>query len=265
MKKLLATLVTLVMIVSSLAVLTSCSAGKDGLTPTIGENGNWFIGEEDTGVPATGPKGDKGDKGDQGFAGYDGEDGANGADGADGATPTFRLNDGVLEVSYDLGVTWTEVPVVEGGADSGPLTHPGLLDDSADSFSYPMNLLAPVEGAIPPVSRNPEQLYTDEDGAMIVFIKIEGTVFDQIVLTLGTVDGGWTAFWFLTEMPTKGEPVSYAGEQNDRHDVSGAGRDTNPVNIPEDAKYLAIYYSDPGLVYCPTAITFQKAAPAVIE
>lgn len=26
--------------------------GKDGLTPTIGENGNWWIGEQDTGVSA---------------------------------------------------------------------------------------------------------------------------------------------------------------------------------------------------------------------
>lgn len=27
--------------------------GVDGVTPHIGENGNWFIGEEDTGSPAT--------------------------------------------------------------------------------------------------------------------------------------------------------------------------------------------------------------------
>ena len=26
--------------------------GKDGLTPFIGENGNWWIGEKDTGVKA---------------------------------------------------------------------------------------------------------------------------------------------------------------------------------------------------------------------
>lgn len=32
--------------------------GKDGLTPFIGENGNWFIGDEDTGVKAEGKKGD---------------------------------------------------------------------------------------------------------------------------------------------------------------------------------------------------------------
>ena len=33
----------------------------DGIkTPYIGENGNWFIGEKDTGVPAEGEKGDDG-------------------------------------------------------------------------------------------------------------------------------------------------------------------------------------------------------------
>lgn len=31
--------------------------GKDGLTPHIGENGNWWIGEEDTGVKAQGADG----------------------------------------------------------------------------------------------------------------------------------------------------------------------------------------------------------------
>lgn len=32
-------------------------------TPEIGENGNWFIGGEDTGIPARGPKGDRGESG----------------------------------------------------------------------------------------------------------------------------------------------------------------------------------------------------------
>ncbi|MCB6202794.1 hypothetical protein [Extibacter muris] len=31
--------------------------GKDGITPHIGENGNWFVGNADTNVPATGPQG----------------------------------------------------------------------------------------------------------------------------------------------------------------------------------------------------------------
>ena len=33
--------------------------GSDGLTPYIGENGNWFIGDSDTGVAAKGEKGER--------------------------------------------------------------------------------------------------------------------------------------------------------------------------------------------------------------
>ena len=32
--------------------------------PSIGDNGNWYIGDIDTGVKARGPEGPKGDKGD---------------------------------------------------------------------------------------------------------------------------------------------------------------------------------------------------------
>ena len=38
--------------------------GKDGITPHIGENGNWFAGDVDFGIRAQGEKGDKGDPGD---------------------------------------------------------------------------------------------------------------------------------------------------------------------------------------------------------
>lgn len=45
--------------------------GADGLTPAIGENGNWWIGDTDTGVKAGG---------------------ADGKDGTDGLTPTIGEN-----------------------------------------------------------------------------------------------------------------------------------------------------------------------------
>ena len=35
--------------------------GDPGTTPTIGENGNWYLGDEDTGKPSRGEKGDAGD------------------------------------------------------------------------------------------------------------------------------------------------------------------------------------------------------------
>ena len=69
------------------------SDGEDGKTPFIGENGNWWIGEIDTGVKAVGTdgidgtngvdgeKGDKGDKGDPGEKGDKGDKGEKGDKG----------------------------------------------------------------------------------------------------------------------------------------------------------------------------------------
>ena len=44
-------------------------AGANGVTPHIGQNGNWFIGDTDTNVKAEGTKGDKGDDGTPGTNG----------------------------------------------------------------------------------------------------------------------------------------------------------------------------------------------------
>lgn len=57
--------------------------GKDGVTPTIGENGNWYLGTEDTGKPSRGATGPQG---------ADGKDGTNGTDGTDGHTPVITAS-----------------------------------------------------------------------------------------------------------------------------------------------------------------------------
>ena len=59
-------------------------AGKDGTTPTIGSNGNWYLGSQDTGKPsrgATGPQGPQGEKGATGSQGPQGPAGPAGKDG----------------------------------------------------------------------------------------------------------------------------------------------------------------------------------------
>lgn len=58
--------------------------GDDGITPHIGDNGNWFVGETDTGKPS---RGEKGNKGDTGGKGDTGATGAKGAKGDKGDTP----------------------------------------------------------------------------------------------------------------------------------------------------------------------------------
>ena len=64
------------------------AAGADGITPTIGDNGNWYLGDTDTGKPSRGEqglKGDTGPTGPQGIQGIQGPQGERGPAGADGA------------------------------------------------------------------------------------------------------------------------------------------------------------------------------------
>ena len=56
--------------------------GPSGASPYIGENGNWFVGELDTGVQAQGAQGPKGEQGPQGAQGAQGEQGPKGDTGA---------------------------------------------------------------------------------------------------------------------------------------------------------------------------------------
>ena len=89
--------------------------GADGITPTIGENGNWYLGDIDTNKPSrgekgdtgsTGPTGPQGEIGPQGPKGEIGPQGPKGDTGATGATGA----DGKSAYSYavDGGYTGTE-------------------------------------------------------------------------------------------------------------------------------------------------------------
>jgi len=71
--------------------------GKDGITPTIGKNGNWYLGSTDTGKPSRGAGGTPG------ATGAPGKDGAPGADGKDGITPTIGKNGNWYLGSTDTG------------------------------------------------------------------------------------------------------------------------------------------------------------------
>lgn len=94
------------------------SNGADGLTPTIGENGYWYIGNYNTLVKAEGSNGVDGhtplisiydgywyiDGESTGVTavGVDGQDGENGADGIDGVTPTITISDDGYWVINDV-------------------------------------------------------------------------------------------------------------------------------------------------------------------
>lgn len=88
--------------------------GEDGTTPTIGSNGNWYLGTEDTGKPS---------RGEQGAPGKDGTDGKDGAPGKDGAGmditgATVGQIPKITAVDADGKPTaWEAVDMPSGGAD----------------------------------------------------------------------------------------------------------------------------------------------------
>ena len=83
--------------------------GKDGNTPFIGENGNWWIGETDTGIKAKGEDGadgEKGEKGDKGDTGDKGEPGEKGDKGDTGETGPAGQNGSCS--GYFYGTLWAK-------------------------------------------------------------------------------------------------------------------------------------------------------------
>lgn len=97
--------------------------GQDGITPTIGENGNWFLGDTDTGKPSRGeiglmgpqgpqgPQGIKGDTGEQGPPGEKGDTGATGPQGPQGppGQDGVQLNDDAINTTE----AWSSKKIVD--------------------------------------------------------------------------------------------------------------------------------------------------------
>ena len=98
------------------------AAGADGITPHIGDNGNWYLGAEDTGKPSRGATGAKGDTGATGPAGPQGPAGAPGKDGAGmnitGATVGQIAKITAVDAS-GVPTAWSPVDMPEGGGGDG--------------------------------------------------------------------------------------------------------------------------------------------------
>ena len=107
--------------------------GQDGTTPTIGENGNWYLGETDTGKPSRGERGDPGQKGDPGEKGDPGQT---------GATPDIQIGTvQTLEPGQQATASMTgtpENPVLNLGIPKGEKGDPGEDAESGESYTLPI-------------------------------------------------------------------------------------------------------------------------------
>ena len=124
------------------------AAGKDGLTPHIGENVNWWIEDTDTGVSAKGAKGDTGAKGEKGDTGAQGPVGETGPVGPKGDTGP-------------QGERGEQGPQGKIGPE-GPAGKDGVqIDDSAVSENAPWSSKHIIDMLCPPLeeSGNPVVCY----------------------------------------------------------------------------------------------------------
>lgn len=254
MKKIIAALITAVVVISSMLVLSSCAEpyngvngkngkdGKNGLTPYIGENGNWWLGDVDSGISVNGEKGEKGDTGDDGDTGADGLDGKN---GKDGVTPEFRYNVKTerLEASYDNGKSWVEFNMYPFDNNGGSI--------GGDDYDYPIGSIQLLDGCIATIDNR----YIIADGYYGAIIPLEGLEFNTVIITPSQTTQN-LGYAFLDESLVVDRVPNFSEGYYEVVWTDSPAVAT--ISIPEGAKYLYVYYKSDDKIYLPAKVIFAN-------
>ena len=189
--------------------ITSCSDGKN--YPYIGENGNWFVNNEDTGIPATGPAG---------------QDGSNGQNGTNGTTPTIGENG-----NWWIGGADTGIPATGSSGENGTDGETPFIGQNGNWWIGSVDTGIAAEGKTPVITighngnwfidgEDTGMPSKGEDGSRIEIkdgywyidevntgIKAEGMDGTSPVITIGE-NGNWFIDGVDTDMPSQGEDGS---------------------------------------------------------
>lgn len=119
--------------------------GTDGKTPYVGDNGNWYIGADDTGKPSRGAKGDKGEKGDKGDTGAQGIQGEQGIQGVQGekGDKGEKGDTGAQGIKGEKGDTGAQGPQGAAGADGKT---PNITIGNVETLEAGQNATASMGG-----------------------------------------------------------------------------------------------------------------------
>ena len=217
--------------------------GADGITPTIGDNGNWYLGTTDTGKPSrgekgdTGEKGEKGDtgatgptgpKGDTGLQGPKGDTGATGATGADGKSAYSYAVDGgytgteaefaakLAAESIDKALFVVNITQNSGGAPSADKTFDEIINVYNEG-KY--NIVAAMWGSY--VFILPLLTIAESSGAVF------SVTFDDAVIRI-TITSDNKILMQVTQLATKNSklpnpyPLTFTGAVSETYDGSSA-------------------------------------------
>ena len=177
--------------VTDTGVKAQGNTGTDGQTPHIGDNGNWWIGTTDTGVKAQGDAGADGqtphigDNGNWWIGTTDTGVKAQGDKGADAIAPQIRINTDTneWEISTDNGTTWTSTGVKATG-DKGDAMFEGIDNNNP---SYVVITLENGETIIlPKVITDKNSVYVATAGGLqqaVQDVGIDATTVAKLTIT----------------------------------------------------------------------------------
>lgn len=145
-----------------------------------------------------------------------------------------------------------------------PMTDPNLT-----SYNFPISKLSILDGTI--ASYGDQLIKQNKAGKYIVvqdayygsMVKIEGCAYDTVTLTKNE-SGCDLAYAFLSQPLVVNAHPTYATGYTD---VIWTNEESVTLTIPDNARYLYVYYESIGDMHIPSSITFSKSgnAPVVNE
>lgn len=147
--------------------------GTNGITPTIGNNGNWYLGDADTGKPSRGATGATGQTGQTGPAGRDGTDGVSPT-----ATVTKSGSTATITITDKNGTTTTTINDGVNGT-NGTNGRDGAIQYTAgDNITIENNVISATGGDLSNYYTKSEtnSLIHDSGDAKIYEFKVSGNI-----------------------------------------------------------------------------------------
>lgn len=204
----------------------SGTGGADGITPHIGENGNWWIGNEDTGVRAAGERGEQGERGNDGRDGIDGYTPVKGVDyftEADVAEIVARV---LAQLPEGGGGTGGSTGGDTGGGDTdivATLTEADFANGTDGSFLEAGQAYLANDTYFVATNETPSKYVAPPEGTVITTDGNEGTV--------GYNGSDWYVHW--DNAPCDERTVTFRKTEI-REDIGGDGGDTGGDNTGGD-------------------------------
>ena len=231
---------------------TKGEPGTDGITPTIGPNGNWYLGEEDTGKPS------------RGAIGAPGKDGNPGVPGKDGAPGIYY---GTTQPTGDTHPVWIDP---DGGPDDGGLLPAVTAADNGKVLRVVSGAWASAD--MPEALPNPNALtFTGAvtgsyDGSAPLSVEIPsgggsgsdislgltGAAVGQIAKITAVDDTGKPTAWSPVDMPSGGggsaetfELIKYIKTTEAVNEIRINADDSgDPFELDEVQIYTWLYLQD---------------------